>query len=372
MSQPHLCHIFPAFGIGGPQVRTALVIRELGGEFRHTVVSLSGDLRCRERLGGVADVRLVAPPQNGWGRIRSLALSRLLRSLRPDLVLTYNWGGTDGVLAARLCGIRRVIHAEDGFGPDEARQQKLPRLLARRLLLRGAARVICPSQTLVRTAGGVWRLPSNRVCYLPNGVDTTRFSPGDGQVLRRRLGWGPSEVVVGTVGQLRGEKNQDRLLRNWAAVAAGRRTRLVIVGDGPMRQPLEDRARELGVADRVHFAGAADEPVEWYRAMDVFALSSDTEQMPIAVLEAMAVGLPVVGTDVGDVRTMVCPENRERVVPLGDEDAYAAALATLMDDAGARAALGRANRKKCLGEYEVGDMVRAYHRLYREVLQTGR
>ncbi|HJT75932.1 MAG TPA: glycosyltransferase, partial [Gemmataceae bacterium] len=236
---------------------------------------------------------------------------------------------------------------------------------ARRLLLRRAACVVCPSQTLVRTASGVWRLPARRVCYLPNGVDTARFapaSPAEKQAIRRRLGWDDAEVVVGTVGQLRAEKNQERLLRTWAAVAAGRKTRLVVVGDGPMRQRLADGARELGVSDRVVLPGAAPDPADWYRALDVFALSSDTEQMPIAVLEAMSAGLPVVSTDVGDVATMVSAENRAHVVPPEREDAFGAALA----------ALGRTNREKCVREYEVGAMIRAYDRLYREVLETGR
>jgi glycosyltransferase involved in cell wall biosynthesis len=375
VNQPHLCHFFPAFTVGGPQVRTAAVIRELGRAFRHTVVSLNGDLSCAERLDDAAEVRLIAAPPDGWGRLRPLALARLLRSLRPDLVLTYNWGGTDGVLAARLCGIRRVIHAEDGFGPDEARGQKFRRLLARRLLLARATRVICPSHALVRTASGAWRLPADQVCYLPNGVDAARYAPaapGEAEATRRRLGWTSSEVVVGTVGQLRAEKNYNRLLRTWAAVAPGRDTRLVFVGDGSMREALAARARELGVAGRVHFAGAVADPVEYYRAMDVFALSSDTEQMPIAVLEAMSAGLPVVSTEVGDVRTMVAAENQAHVVPVGREDAYSASLAALLDDAGTRAALGAANRERCLREYDVGAMVRAYHRLYREVLETGR
>jgi glycosyltransferase involved in cell wall biosynthesis len=103
--------------------------------------------------------------------------------------------------------------------------------------------------------------------------------------------------------------------------------------------------------------------------MDLFTLSSDTEQMPLSVLEAMSAGLPVVGTDVGDVRAMVSPANRRFVTPPGREDAYAASLAELLTEEDRRK-LGEANRALCLVEHELGTMVRAYEQLYHEVLAS--
>jgi len=371
----HLCHIFPAFGTGGPQVRTATVINGLNGEFRHTVIALNGDLSCRGRLHEPAAVAcLPAPPRRG-GTPFTLALARLLGSIRPDALVTYNWGGTDGLVAARWCGIRRVIHAEDGFGPDEVHGQKLRRKLARRLLLRTASRVVCPSHTLVDIARQVWFIPSSKVHYIPNGVDTFRFAPAapvEVEAVRRKFGIGAAEIVVGSVGQLRGEKNHERLLRAFAAVASTHPCRLLIVGDGPLLEPLTGLARGLGIHERVVFTGAVSDPVDCYRAMNVFALSSDTEQMPIVVLEAMAAGLPVVTTDVGDVRAMVSAGNRAYVVPPTRAEAYAGCLAALLGDPAARQVLGRANRTKCTQEYEVGGMVRAYQRLYRAVLEARR
>jgi glycosyltransferase involved in cell wall biosynthesis len=372
----HLCHIFPAFATGGPQVRTAVVINGLDGEFRHTIVALNGDLSCRSRLNEPEKVACrQAPPHRRHGVIYLLGLARLLGSIKPDAIITYNWGGTDGLLAARLAGIRRVIHAEDGFGPEEARGQKLRRVLARRLLLRAATQVVCPSQTLVRIARHTWSIPLPKVCYLPNGVDTSRFAPPrteEIEAARRRLGIAPGEIVVGSVGQLRGEKNHARLLRAFAAVAAGRPCRLLLVGDGPLLAPLIALARELSVEQRVLFAGNVMEPAEHYRAMDLFALSSDTEQMPIAVLEAMATGLPVISTDVGDVRAMLSEENRAFIVPPRREDTYAARLAALIDDSASRRVVGQANRTRCVLEYGIDRMVRAYQRLYRAVLYQKR
>src|SRR5262249_16041921 len=160
---------------------------------------------------------------------------------------------------------------------------------ARQVLLRIPCRVVCPSQTLVRIATRRWWLPDRKVCYIPNGVDADAFSPGSPDkvsVARRRLGCTDGELVVRTVGRLSAEKNHARVVGGLAAVAAAGPARLAVVGDGPSRAPLTRQARDLGLADRVAFTGQTDRPVDYYHAMDVFALSSDTEQMPIAVLEA--------------------------------------------------------------------------------------
>ena len=369
--KPHICHVSPSFGTGGPEVRTALLIDASVDEFRHTVISLNGELSGRDRVASRDAVRFLAAPRAGDIR----GLGRTLGDLRPDLLLTYGWGGTDALLAARLCGLRRVLHAEDGFLPDESVRQRLPRLLARRVLLRLSRQVVCPSQTLVRIAKKSWWLPDHRIRYIPNGVDLRRFAPptsAQAATARRRLGCTESEIVIGTVGRLGAEKNHERLIRAFAAVSTGRPTKLLIVGDGPLRNDLGRLVRELGIESRTLFAGRVVDPFDLYHAMDVFALSSDTEQMPIVLLEAMAVGLPIVSTDVGDVGSMLSPANLPFVVPAGRDDLYGAALATLIDDAEVRAQLGRENRTTCQERYSIDAMIDAYLELYRGALEGNR
>jgi glycosyltransferase involved in cell wall biosynthesis len=370
---PHLCHVFYAFTTGGAEVRTAVLMNALADGFRHTVVALNGDFSGQCRLQRAESVRLLAGPPRLGALSYPLALARLFRSLKPDLVLTYGWGGTDAILAARLCGLHRVIHTEDGFQPDERHGQKFKRLLARRVLLRLARRVVCPSRSLAAVAERQWWLPSRRVRYLPNGVDAGRFhpaTPAEREAARRRFGCQPGECVIGTVGMFRQEKNHVRLLRAFAAVGDRRPSRLLLVGDGPLREDLTALALRAGVSHRVVFTGTLDATEDAYRASDVFALSSDTEQMPLALLEAMSMGLPVVSTDVGDVKSMVSPENRRLVTALGQEDDYAAALAELLEKDDLRASLGEANREVCLARFELADMIRAWEKLYREVLAS--
>ena len=120
MSRPtRLCHVFPNFGHGGPEVRTTGLVNALGPDFEHIIVALNGNFSGRSRLAADASVRFVTPPTRSV-----LGLGLLLRKQRADLVVTYGWGGTDALLGARVVGIGRVIHGEDGFLPDEGVREK--------------------------------------------------------------------------------------------------------------------------------------------------------------------------------------------------------------------------------------------------------
>ena len=160
-------------------------------------------------------------------------------------------------------------------------------------------------------ARGVWRLPVERVRYVPNGVDVARFSspvPDVSPGFARR----PDELVIGTVAPLRPEKNVGRLLRVFATLDTSITTRLVVAGEGIERPGLERLAAELGIADRVVFTGQVA-PEAVLGTFDLFALSSDTEQMPNALLEAMAASRAVAAVNVGDVKR-IAGANVRRIV----------------------------------------------------------
>jgi glycosyltransferase involved in cell wall biosynthesis len=153
----------------------------------------------------------------------------------------------------------------------------------------------------VRIATDDWRLRPDVIRHVPNGIDLARFAVPPSR--------GAEAPVIGAVAALRPEKNLQRLLRAFAQVLPRHPARLVIVGDGADRMCLQALSTELGIADNVAFTGQRDDAPALYAGFDLFALSSDTEQMPLSVMEAMASGLPVAATDVGDVAGMVAAEN---------------------------------------------------------------
>jgi glycosyltransferase involved in cell wall biosynthesis len=348
-----VAHVFPSFAVGGAQTRFAAVANHFGAAFRHIIVSLDGDLACRHRLDPTLDVRFVdVTRRNGAIAMNAWRYRRLLKKWTPDALVTCNWGAIEFALA-NIPPVTRHVHVVDGFGPEERATQLRRRVLLRRIALRSTP-VLVPSRNLFRIARETWKLPPMVMRYVPNGVDLARFAT-DGT---RR---GSGELKIGTVAALRTEKNIPRLLQAFAMLPAGR---LFIVGDGPQRPALEALAGSLGIADRVEFAGHQEDTAAFYAQFDIFALSSDTEQMPISVIEAMASGLPVVSTAVGDVRLMVAPENAGFVVPL-DEVALAGALAVLMGDREARRRIGQANLEQAQRCFDQATMFAAHGALWR-------
>jgi glycosyltransferase involved in cell wall biosynthesis len=140
--------------------------------------------------------------------------------------------------------------------------------------------------------------------------------------------------------------------------------RLRIAGDGSERGSLEHQAAALGIGAKVDFLGHQDDLPAFYQSLDIVVLTSSTEQMPLCVLEAMACGLPVVSTDVGDVRNMVSAANKPFVIPTGG---LAQALLVLARDAMLRKILGRDNRCRCAKMYALEVMFRRYSELYSDV-----
>jgi glycosyltransferase involved in cell wall biosynthesis len=371
MRVPHLLHVFSNFVPTGPELRTVALIGAFGGSFRHSILSMDGRTSAAERLPPEADVTLLPSPPRAGSLATARRLRRRLAETEPDLVLTYNWGAFDMLLAARGAGFRRLIHHEEGFNEDEAESFKLRRVLARRFVLPGAHRLVVPSQRLRAIASGLWKVPEEKVRLIPNGIPLDRFTPGEGDPeLRARLGVPAGAVVAGTVGSLRPVKNFARLLD---ACAAAREIHLLVIGDGEDRPALERRAAAPDLAGRVHFAGYQADPAPWYRAMDLFALSSDSEQMPLCLVEAMASGLPVAATDVGDVRAMLPPEQASFLVPVdgaGTAGALGVRIAALARDPQARRVLGDLNRHRAEERFAFAAMASAYRELYESALQT--
>ncbi len=359
----HLLHVFPSFDVGGAQVRTAALMNRFGDAFRHSVVSLDGRFDCAERLDPrVPFARVEFPARPGDSLpARLWRIRAALRALAPDRLITSNWGSIEWAMADAPPRAAPLLHMEDGFGPDEVGRQIPRRVWTRRVVLRGA-RVLLPSRLLEGIARDVWRLAARGLCYVPNGIDLARFTPAGARADLAVPGEGP---LIGTVAALRAEKNIARLLRAAALLRGeGLPFRLAVIGEGPERAALEAQAAALGIAPVTRFLGHVPDPAAAYRALDLFALSSDTEQMPFSVLEAMGSGLAVASTDVGDVRVMLAPENAALVTGR-DEAALAAGLRTLLADAARRARLGAANRARAEAEFDEALMARRHAALWR-------
>jgi len=358
----HILHVHSTFTLGGKEARAVRLMNAFGARAQHTIIStVAGALAARAAIadGVVAAFPDDHPPFIGKPSIgRYMAIARYLQKF--DLILTYNWGAMDAVgahrLFARMLRLPPLIHHEDGFNRDEAQKQNPARIWFRRLTLETAYAVVVPSHTLERIALTSWRQPKGRLERIANGIALDRYVPVPAEQARS------DELVVGTIAGLRAVKNLPRLVRAFAASGIGGRLR--IIGEGPERNAILQAATEYGVADRIELPGFNPDPAAALRDIDIFALSSDSEQQPISLIEAMASGLPVVSTDVGDVREMVSEANLPLIVPPVREDLFAEALSKMAANMSDRLAIGAVNRAKALQFFDEKTMVNRYRALY--------
>lgn len=366
-SVPRILHCHSTFDAGGKEVRCVRLIEAFGHEADHAIVSGDpGKCDAARLFTGAARV--------AWPQFPSLTgkplpgrLKKLAEAMQGyDLICTYNWGAVDAVMAhtlfADLFKLAPLVHHEDGFNEDEADRLKWQRNFYRRVALGRSAALVVPSRNLERIALEIWHQPRSRVRYIPNGIDTHKFTKRPKRDSLPRLMKHQGEKWVGTLAGLRKIKNLTALVRSVAELPE--EWQLVIAGEGPERDAIMAEAERLGIDDRVHLPGFIADPAKLVGLFDIFALSSHSEQFPISLVEAMAAGLPIVAPWVGDVGAMVASENGPLLTGAGDEAALTASLLQLAGDAEMRHRLGLANRAKAQAEFGDQRMIDRYRALY--------
>ena len=176
--------------------------------------------------------------------------------------------------------------------------------------------------------------------------------------------------MIGTVGRLSEIKRQDVLIKAFALLKVDHLDpRLIIVGDGPQRQALSELVGKLGISSRVYFVGFQASCEKYLSAMDIFALTSDSEGTPLALLEAWAVGLPVVVTAVGGLPELVTENVTGKLVSRGDADAISNVLMELATDRSLRQRLSVHGQQFARSRFDRRTMAMEYDNLYRDLLQ---
>jgi sugar transferase (PEP-CTERM/EpsH1 system associated) len=368
-----IVHVLSSFGVGGQErVALDLAIGQKARGHRVSVISLApppdGAMADEFREHGIAVDRV--EKRGGLDPTLVPRLARVLRRMHADVVHTHNpLPLIYGAPAARLVGAA-AIHTKHGRNPAGR---------ANRLLRRAAAQLasafVAVSDTTHEQAVEQHDAPRSRMHTIANGIRLDRYHPDPTVRARTRAELQLGDAwVVGTVGRLDAYKNQSLLVRAMAPLLA-RGARLVIVGDGPTRADVEAAVKALPDPSRVVMTGRRMDVPQLMPAFDVFALSSQTEGLPLVVPEAMAAGLPVVATAVGGIPTVIDEGETGLLVPVEDA-AYAAALRTLHDDRALAKKMGARAREVALARYDYGRMVDAYLALYQNAISkrssTGR
>jgi len=235
-----------------------------------------------------------------------------------------------GAIAAMITKTPVVMVHVHGLG----RTRNFKRKFANLLLFRNITRIIAVANSVKEDVlRSNWSLSSEKLSVLENSVDYQRFADASisKEDAKRMLGFPSDAFVFGTVGRLSPNKGQIYLIKAFVKVKQMIPTaHLMFVGDGPLRQDLEKDAAEIGLFDSIHFLGRKDNIVEIYRSIDIFVLPSiGSEGMPRVILEAMAAGVPCIGTKVGGTPEVICNNDTGYVVEPGDSEALADAMIKL-------------------------------------------
>jgi glycosyltransferase involved in cell wall biosynthesis len=375
---------------GGAEKHLLELMRRLRGPgVQLRILCLQMDL-FSERLGPDQDVEVMTctkAPQflRDW--------VRLFRATRPDVVVfVYGWFWAipcAAVVGAWLAGVRRRISIQHLMTPpypvppqvlSAVRRRKSLRGLLRRLLgrqdpevplcmiasMNSAAQIrrsayfynttICVSNALRDSLLKDFGFPARKVKTIRNGVSVSEFVPSEDRrsELREKLGCGRDEFVLGCVARLSEQKRIDILLQALARVLReGVRCKCIIVGDGPLKSQLVEQARSLGLSGHVFFEGFHEDVRPYLQASSAFILTSDTEGLPLSILEAMACGVPGVVTNVGGNAEIITDRVHGRIVPRGSVDAIADGISYLVNHPQERAYMAKMARARACEAFDI-------------------
>jgi glycosyltransferase involved in cell wall biosynthesis len=325
---------------------------------------------------------LVDPIQESGVQVRVLprfvpridlgVVRRIRRALMVDRVEVLHmhlFGATlHGTLAAMpVTGMARVVSLHSD------REDNLLQRLAYPLLFSASHSVVGVSRDASRKMVGRYPELRAKLVTIPNGINTSLYQIRvDRQRMLRGLALPRNARVVGTVGRLSREKGHDVLLDAFRILKGEvPEAFLVIVGEGDLRDFLMKRATQLGIEASVRYLGARRDVPELLKVMDVFALSSLWEGLPLVLLEAMAAGVPVVSSAVGGVPEAVGHEREGLLVPPSDPEALAAALVRILTDSTLAEAMRRAASTMVQTNYRIEDMLARHETLYTSLRSTG-
>jgi len=354
--------VLPSLIAGGMEVVTTRLVHRLvrrGHTVGVTCLVEEGPLADELRRDGIRVRHVPAPGLRT--NVFPTGLAAWMRQVAPDVAHIHSGVWLKAARAARLAGVRRVVFTEHGALDVEPWYSSLIKRRAARLTDTVVAVSEPLAQVLIRTHG----IDAAKVCVLPNGVDSERFSPGPRPDLLSAWGIGPESLVIGHVARLAPVKNQPLLLEAFARVRATRPdARLVIVGDGPERELLSNRIAALGLTDSVHMIGEHRDVPGLLRSFDIFVLPSKAEGTSMSVLEAMAAGVPVVATAVGGTPALLDGGRCGDLVAANDVGGLADALVRLLGDTRRRHDLAASARQRVIDHYDEQAVADRYESLY--------
>lgn len=373
-SAPLVVHVIFRLSIGGLENGLVNLINRMPkNRYRHAIVCIDDYTDFRERIqrDDVEVYALHKKPGHDLGVFWRFWC--LMRRLKPAIVHSRNLAALEFQLPALLAGVRHRLQGEHGRDTSDLHGTNRKYLLLRRVLNPLVTRYIALSRDLAQWLEQQVRVPPKRIHQIYNGVDDKKFIPSSSRELLP-AGFMPDKgIVIGTVGRLQGEKDQLTLVRAFLLLLdkmeQGRKyLRLILIGEGPLREPIQRLLREANAEALVWLAGNRNDAPKLLQAMDIFALPSLVEGVSNTILEAMATGLPVVATRVGGNPELVVEGETGALVPAAEPILMSDALHDYCQSVEQRQRHGQAGRRRVEQKFSMESMVDGYLGVYDALL----
>jgi len=370
-----VAHCISTMRIGGTELNAARTIERLDrARFDPIVLTFenTGPLIARYRAANVPVIAFSMPNLYGPRAIaQAMRLAIFLRRARVDIVHAHDiYANMFVAVPSRIARVRALVLSRRWWQTFPQTKHRLANRVAYRL----AHRVLANSPSVARSLTTSDGVAAHRITVVPNFVDDAAFEapPSRRNALLEELGIPFDARVIGVVARLDPIKEHETLLRA-AAILTTRwpKVHVVIVGDGENRNALEQLCKELGIQDRVHFAGYRPNLPNLNHAFEVAVLCSRSEGFPNTIVEAMAAGRPVVASDVGGNADAVLDGETGFLAPAGDAPAFARALDVLFGDRALADRMGEAARRRARAEFHATSALPRLEALYDSLIGVG-
>jgi sugar transferase (PEP-CTERM/EpsH1 system associated) len=375
--KPLVAHIIYRLDTGGMENGLVNLINNMSDEFcSHAIICLTGFTDFRRRIQK-SDVRIYAlNKEPGHDLGVHFRLWKLLRNIRPDIVHTRNLAALEMNIVALLAGVRARIHGEHGRDIYDLDGSNWKYRLVRRLCQYFVNRYITVSKDLYHWLVKDIGIPECKVTQIYNGVDTQQFISVNRDQCREKYPQGfnsSNNFIIGTVGRLQPVKNQQYLIKALAGVLRfnpelASYLRVVVVGDGDCMQQLRDLAEAEGVVQFCWFSGDRSDVPALLGGFDLFVLPSMAEGISNTILEAMAMGLPVIATDVGGNPELVEKNLTGMLIGVDQTDELKSALLQYVRNSALRELHGINARNRVVRTFSLENMVGSYRMIYERCL----
>jgi len=367
-----IMHILHSLQIGGLENGVVNIVNLLSREkFEHIICCVKSSGPMADKII-FKDIQIYELHKNGKDYFMPLRLMKLIRLVKPDLVHTRNWAAIDGVIGARLAGVKNIIHSEHGREVTDPSGRNKLRKTVRKILSPYVSIFVVVSAELRNWLIDDVGIPESKIIQIINGVDIEKYSiPDDKKFSKSQLGFDPDSFMIGTVGRLDPVKDYQTLIRAFTLLAnvsvntiMTNKIKLLIIGFGPEEQKLKTLAEEYKIIDKIFFLGKRFDIPRLLHSMDVFVLPSVAEGISNTVLEAMASGLPVIATKIGGNVELVEHSQTGFLFTPGNYKELADMLVIYLRNSSLLREHGSMGRLRIKEKFSLTTMIQKYEELY--------